>query len=68
MKRERLFSEAQLAVIYQSIQQTLCADLELTRAQEETLRTVSDQITELLPGIAEKQIQQQGMEQSISRL
>ena len=64
VQSERLFSEAQLAEIYRSVQQTLYTDLELTRAQEKTLQSVSDQITELLPGIAEKQIQQ-GMEQSM---
>ena len=65
VQSERLFSEAQLAEIYRSVRQTLYTDLELTRAQEETLQTVSDQITELLPGVAEKQIQQQGIEQSM---
>ena len=65
MQSERLFSEAQLAEIYRSIRQTLYTDLELTRAQEKTLQGVSDQITELLPGIAERQIQQLSMEQSM---
>ncbi len=64
VQSERLFSEAQLAEIYRSVQQTLYTDLELTRVQEKTLQTVSDQIMELLPRIAEKQIQQ-GMEQSM---
>ena len=65
VKRERLFSEAQLAEIYRSVRQTLYTDQELTRAQEKTLQGVSDQITELLPGIAERQIQQLSMEQSM---
>lgn len=65
VQSERLFSEAQLAEIYRSVQQTLYTDLELTRTQEKTLQSVSDQITELLPGIAERQIQQQSMEQSM---
>ena len=65
VQSQRLFSQEQLAEIYRSVQQTLYADLELTRAQEKTLQTVSDQITELLPEIEERQIQQQGMEQSM---
>ena len=65
VQSQRLFSQEQLAEIYRSVQQTLYADLELTRAQEKTLQTVSDQITELLPEIEERQIQQQGMEQSV---
>ena len=65
VQSRRLFSQEQLAEIYRSVQQTLYADLELTRAQEKTLQTVSDQITELLPEIEERQIQQQGMEQSV---
>ena len=65
VQSERLFSEAQLAEIYRSIRQTLYTDLELTRVQEKTLQTLSDQITELLPEIEERQIQQQGMEQSM---
>ena len=65
VQSERLFSEAQLAEIYRSIRQTLYTDLELTRAQEKMLQSVSDQITGLLPGIAERQIQQLSMEQSM---
>ena len=65
VQSERLFPEAQLAEIYRSIRQTLYTDLELTRAQEKTLQTVSDQITELLPEIEERQFQSQSMEQSM---
>ena len=64
VKSERLFSEAQLAEIYQSVQQTMYADLELTRAQEKTLQSVSEQITDLLPDIEERRFQSQSMEQS----
>ena len=65
VQSRRLFSQEQLAEIYRSVQQTLYADLELTRAQEKTLQTVSDQITELLPEIEERQFQPQSVEQSM---
>lgn len=65
VRSQQIFSHEQLAEIYRSVQQTLCSDLELTRAQEKTLQSVSDQITELLPDIKERQIQQQNMEQSM---
>ena len=49
--------------MYQSVQQTLYTDLELTRAQEKTLQSVSEQITDLLPDIEERRFQSQSMEQ-----
>ena len=65
VQSQRLFSREQLAEIYRSVQQTLYADLELTRAQEKTLQSVSEQITDLLPAIEERQFQSQSMEQSM---
>ena len=38
---------------------------ELTRVQEKTLQSVSEQITDLLPAIEERQFQSQSMEQSM---
>ena len=63
VQSQRLFSQEQLAEMYQSVQQTLYTDLELTRAQEKTLQSVSEQITDLLPDIEERRFQSQSMEQ-----
>ena len=65
VQSQRLFSQEQLAEIYRSVQQTLCTDLELTRVQEKTLQSVSEQIADLLPDIEERQIRPQSMEQSM---
>ena len=63
VQSQRLFSQEQLAEIYRSVQQTPYTDLELTRAQEKTLQSVSEQITDLLPDIEERLFQSQSMEQ-----